>query len=201
MSSELQQNRYDQIMRRVGGMIGTGSKVSEVLTELFPVVDLERVPGELLLLGGTRLCIGSAIVTGAAGERARIQVFNPADSGTLVTVSSVVISTLTIQNIRWATTETALTTGLATEAFRDRRLTLPGRPVGAIRTDSTVAATDVHGLARLLASTPYFLTDRNSVAVLPPGSGFEVGADTVATAVIATFYWRERTAEQSELSF
>jgi len=200
VSSELQQNRYDQTLRRVGAMIGGGSKVSEVLAELFPTIDVERVPGELLILGGTRLCIAAAIVTGAAGERARIQVFNPVDSGTLVTISSVVISTLTIQNIRWATTETALTTGLGTEAFRDRRLPDGGRPVGAIRTDSTVAATDVHGLARLLASTPYFLTDRNSVAVLPPGSGFEVGADTVATAVVATFYWRERVAEASELN-
>ncbi len=201
MSSELQQNRYDQIMRRVGGMIGTGSKVSEVLTELFPVVDLERVPGELLLLGGTRLCQGASIVTGAAGERARIQVFNPADSGTLITVSSVRLSTLSIQNIRWATTETALTTGVGTEVFRDRRLPLLGRPVGAIRTDSTVAATGAHGLARLLASVMYSIEDPNAVAVLPPGTGFEVGADTVATTVVATFYWRERTAEQSELSF
>jgi len=200
VGQELQQNRYDQTLRRVGAMIGGGSKVSEVLSELFPVLDVERVPGELLLLGGTRLCQGAAIVTGAAGERARIQVFNPIDSGTLVTVSSVRISTLTIQNIRWATTETALTTGLGTEVFRDRRLPLLGRPVGAIRTDSTVAATGAHGLARMLASVMYSLEDPNAVAVLAPGSGFEVGADTVATAVVATFYWRERVAEASELS-
>ncbi len=48
MGQELQQNRYDQLIRRVGGIIGPGSKVVEALGELFPVIDVENVPGELL---------------------------------------------------------------------------------------------------------------------------------------------------------
>jgi len=202
MTSDLQQTRYDQLIRRVGGIIGPGSKVSEALSELFPVIDVERVPGELLLLGGTHLCIGSSQVTGAAAERPRIQVFNPVDSGKLVTVSSVLISTANQGIIHFATTIIALTTGIGTEVFRDRRLSDVGGPVGQIRTDSTVAITDAHGQFRFAANTNTFtLSDENSIAVLPPGSGFEVGHVTTTATINVTFTWRERVAEESELNF
>ncbi len=199
--NELQQTRYDQIIRRVGGIIGPGSKVAEALSELFPVIDVERVPGELLLLGQTALCLGAGSITGAVGEAARIQVFNPAGSGKLVAVSSTVLSTATTQQMRFATTNTALTTGLGTEVFRDRRLPGTSRPVSQIRTDSTVAKTDAHGQFRVLANTPHELPDENTVAVLPPGAGFEVGADTFNTNIVVTFFWRERVALESELNF
>jgi hypothetical protein len=201
VGNELQQNRYDQIIRRVGGIIGPGSKVSEALTELFPVLDVERVPGELLLLGGTHLSLGAAAGTGAVGETFRIQVFNPVDSGKLITVTSCIVSSTSSQQIRYATTIIALTTGIGTEVFRDRRLDANARPSGQIRTDSTVALTDAHGTFRLTDGLPVTLEDPNSLAVLPPGSGFEVGNTTTNTALLATFNWRERVAEQSELLF
>jgi len=199
MGHELQQTRYDQLIRRVGGIIGPGSKVAEALSELFPVLDVENVPGELLLLGQTQLCIGSSSLTAAAAEQARVQVFNPAGSGKLVTVSTTVFSTVTAQELRWASNNTALTTGVGTQVFRDRRLVGTSRPTAQIRTDSTVAQTDAHGQTRILANTPYQINDENSVAVLPPGAGFEVGTTVVNTQLHVTFFWRERVALESEL--
>ena len=38
--SQLQQSRYDQLLRRVGDLKGPGSKVNDVLHELFPMFDL-----------------------------------------------------------------------------------------------------------------------------------------------------------------
>ena len=201
MTSFLQQTRYDQLIRRVGAIVGPGSKVSEALSELFPVIDVERVPGELLILGQTNLCLGSSTVLGAAGETPRIQLFNPAASGKLISISTCIISSLQSQEIRFATTTTALTTGVGTEVFRDRRLSATGRPSGQIRTDSTVARTDANGAFRTLANSPRFLEDLNTVAVLPPDTGFEVGAVDFATQIWVTFFWRERVAEQSELLF
>ena len=199
MTSELQQTRYDQLIRRVGGIIGPGSKVSEALSELFPVVDVERVPGELLLLGGTQLCVGAATLTSAVGEVPRIQVFNPVASGKLVSVSTVVVGQGITVSIRFASTNTALTTGTGTEVFRDRRLAGTSRPSAQIRTDSTVAFTDAHGLLRAPANVPVYLNDGNTVAVLPPGSGFEVGTTQTNSLLLVTFFWRERVALESEL--
>ncbi len=199
MTSDLQQTRYDQLVRRVGGIIGPGSKVAEALSELFPVIDVERVPGELLALGQTQICLGSATVTGAGGEVARIQVFNPVASGKLLAVSSVLCSATATMTFRYATSTIALTSGVGTEVFRDRRLAATSRPSGQIRTDSTVALPDAHGQFRLAGNGIQTLDDENTVAVLPPGSGLEVGTTAAATTIFVTFNWRERVALESEL--
>jgi len=199
--TQLQQSRYDQLLRRVGDLKGPGSMVNDVLQELFPVIDVERVPGELLALSGTSLCLGSASVTGDALERPHIQLFNPVGSGKLVTVSRVIITCQEVLVIRWAIVSVALTTGIGTEVFRDSRINGTSRPTAQMRTDSLVAITDANGQFRLLANTPAYLEDKNSVAVLSPGFGLEVGTDTIASVLQTSFEWRERVAEPSELSF
>jgi len=199
MTSELQQSRYDQLVRRVGGIIGPGSKVSEALSELFPVIDVERVPGELLALGQTQICLGSATLTGDVAEVARVQLFNPVASGKLIAVSSVYVSATATMTFRFATSTIALTDGIGTEVFRDRRLSATSRPSGQIRTDSTVAFPDAHGQFRLAGNQVVTLEDENTAAVLSPGSGFEVGSTAAATTIFVTFNWRERVALESEL--
>jgi len=201
MGSDLNQTRYDQLIRRVGAIIGPGSKVSEALTELFPVIDVERVPGELLLLGGTQLCLGAAVTTGDALERPRIQLFNPVGSGKLITVSSMQLSSQNTGITRYAIDNVALTDGLGTELFRDSRLGRVARPVGQIRSDSLVAIIDANAIMRLLASTTKTIEDPNSIAVLSPGFGLSVGHETIQATIQVTFNWRERIAEQSELLF
>jgi len=201
VGSDLQQNRYDQLIRRVGGIIGTGSKVAEALAELFPTIDVENVPGELLWLMGTHPCIGATTVIGAAGERPRIQVFNPVDSGTIIAVSSFYVSGNNNMVIRYASNNIPLTTGVGTQRFRDRRGVITTLPVGEIRTDSTVAITDADALFRILNTSFNRVTDTNGIAILTPGSGLEVGSETVASTIWVTFNWRERVAERSELLF
>jgi len=200
MTSDLQTPRYDQLIRRAGGIIGPGSKVSEALTELFPVIDVENLPGELYILTGTNLCFGSIAPTGAVGESARAQLFNPVGSGKLMTVTLAIVSVSTPMTVRVGVPFIPLTTGVGTERFRDARLGSAARPVGQIRQDSTVALTDATAQFRLLANTPILLTDGNGLAVLSPGSGLEVGAGTFATTIWVTFEWRERLALDSELN-
>jgi len=200
MTSELQQSRYDQLIRRVGGIIGPGSKVFEALTELFPVLDVERVPGELLLLGQTQLCIGSITFSSAAAQSPRTQLFNPVDSGKLITVSSMIISVPAASIVRFSVGFTALTTGQGTERYRDGRLPLAARPSGQIRTQSSAAQTDAHGQFRMGGSDPRQFTDENAMAVLSPGSGYEWGSNIINNSISVTWHWRERVAEPSELN-
>jgi len=197
---EVQQTRWDRIIRRVSGSIGPGSRVSETVSELFPMLDVERVPGELLILGGTGIAHGGGAITGAAGQVPTAQLFNPIGSNTLVTISHVYVAFQLVGTVRWGTTIAPRGTVIATQVFRDMRRVLPTLPVAQVRQETAVAFASGTNQTRLLAATTLHLEDENSVAVLPPGSGFEIGSNVLLNTIFYSFYWRERPVEESELS-
>jgi len=201
VTSELQQNRYDRLIRRVGGIIGVGSKVSEVLTELFPMIDVEGDRGELQLISGTALGMGGQVKSGASGETAKIQLFNPVDSGKLITVTDIFIAADATQNIFLSRTTILLSSGVGTQLPRDTRQSLTDRPVGAIFSESSVPFADAHMQIRLIASTTFHMHATNDLMVLSPGNGMTVGSGIAQSTFRVSFLWRERAAEQSELNF
>jgi len=197
--TELQQNRYDQLLRRVGDLKGPGSKVNDVLQELFPTIDVENVPGELLFLLGTRIGWGAAAKTPTAGKRAGIQLFNPAGSGYLVTISSVLISAAATGSLTFGTVETGLATDTGVPRIRDTRTGFSARGVAQLRTSPDQTSL-VGGIVRVLANVTLVLDDLNTVAVLSPGNGMSV-ISNVDQNFGVTFFYRERVAEPSELTF
>lgn len=197
--SAIQQNRWDQLLRRAADLKGPGSKVNDALTELFPTFDVEKVPAELYKLGGIDICFGGSTVTGAAGQNGRLQLFNPAGSGKLVTCTSFTVSLSGTGIIRYGTV-TGPFTSAATQLFRDTRGPFAELPTAFIGTRSEVGFGPANGQFRLLANTPYTMDSRNSMAVLAPGTGIEVGPNILAAAMNVTFFWRERVAEPSELN-
>jgi len=197
--TELQQNRYDQLLRRVGDLKGPGSKVNDVLQELFPTIDVENVPGELLLLMGTRIGWAATSVAPTAGKKAGIQLFNPAESGHLVTVSSIYVSGGGGANITWGLTTTALATNTGIPKLRDARAGVPANGVAQLRTSPDAVAPS-SGQIKVASSSPFEIIDGNSVCVLSPGTGLNV-VSSVDVISIASFNYRERIAEPSELAF
>ncbi len=200
MTYEVQQTRWDRIIRRVSGSIGPGSRVSETISELFPMIDVERVPGELLILGGTAIASGGGTQAGVVAESSVAQLFNPADSGTLVTLTNVYFAMTGVGTVRWGTTSTQRGTVISTQTFRDTRSVAPALPVAQVSQETAVALADGTNQSRLLANVNFRLEDSNGVAVLAPGTGFEIGIILTNIPIFYTFYWRERPAEQSELS-
>ena len=198
--SSINQNRFDQLIRRLCDLQGPGSKVNDVLTELFPMIDVERVPGELLALGGTVLGMGASSIVGAAAQTGKVQLFNPADSGFLATITRVLISTGTTQIIRLAPTNIVLTTGVGTQLHRDLRRPITTRPTMGMFQESSAGLVGAGMQFRVTVSQTFDLNDENGVVVLAPGSGFSVGTSVVATDLQITFLWRERPAEASELN-
>jgi len=197
--TELQQNRYDQLLRRVGDLKGPGSKVNDVLQELFPTIDVENVPGELLFLLGTRVGWGGVSKSPTAGKKAAIQLFNPAGSGQLVTISTALVSVGSTSDFTWGTTTTALATNTGVPRLRDTRIGTNAVGITELRTSPDAASLSV-GLTRALASTPVFFTDINGFCILAPGTGLSfIGA--VDASLRITFFYRERIAEPSELTF
>ena len=199
--AEIQQNRWDRIIRRVTGSVGTRSHVSESLSELFPVIDVERVPGELLVLGGTRLAHGGAVLVASPGNRGKIQLFNPAESNHLVTVTRILIRSAVTGALRVAMDAAARTNDSTAARYRDTRLGITQLPVAKVRSENT--ATAIAGIVQLftIADVQLDIRDENGVAVLAPGTGISFGPDLINTAVSGSFFWREREALPSELQF
>ncbi len=198
--TELQQSRYDGLMRRVGDLKGPGSKVNDVLEELFPTIDVENVPGELLLLMGTRICWGGGALSAVAAEAGKYQLFNPAGSGKLVTITGVHFSAAAAVAARWGLNTVSFGAAVGTQTFRDGRNLTSGSPSALVRQLSIAALASGQNLTRILADTDFYLRDPNGVAVLSPGTGFEIGSSVVNVTTTGTFSWRERVAEPSELN-
>ena len=199
--TQLQQNRYDVLLRRVGDLKGPGSKVNEVLEELFPTLDVESLPAELLFLNGTILGIGDGSAQGGVAQASAVDIFNPTGSGKLVTVTKVVANSGANNNsysIGLAAAElgTNVTTGL-----RDSRLGIPAIPTARINTSTNASVAAPNVTYQVLASTTLELSDNDAVAVLAPGTGLRVVSGATNTLIEVGFLWRERIAEPSELKF
>lgn len=199
MTYEVQQTRWDRIIRRVSGSVGPGSRVSETLSELFPVLDVERLPSELLLLGGTQVVVGSSRAGAVAATFPQVSILNPVDSGNLITVTSVQLFTTSAQLIRVSITENVLPVSGA-EEIRDGRRGVAGVPVGQSLVDNNLVVGPLRGSLRLEASVPFFWFDPNDLAVLSPGTAFLISGSVVNTTLEAGWMWRERPAQESELS-
>ena len=199
--ANINQNRWDQLVRRVAGLIGPGSKVNNTIGDLFPMLDVENLPAELYRLGGTRLCFGGGQLAASAGVAPRAMVFNPAGSGMLVTVTRVDVSSNVTLQLRWGVTNADLGAASGSERFRDTREFTPDLPTAEVHAVASVTLAGATSRSFVLSNTNFTLEPRNAIAVLAPGTGFEIGVQGINRLLNFSFYWRERTAEQSELNF
>jgi len=199
--TEIQQNRWDQLVRRSANIVGGGSQVNDTLNELFPVLDVERVPGELLFLGGTRIAFGSARQLAVAARFSRVELFNPAGSRNLIAVTRAIISSTANTVIRWQLGSTQLGGDVGNSALRDTRTGVVVLPIGVVMNEDTAGGIAAFGQMLILADTPYTLEDENTIAVLFPGTGIQVVGAVANVEVNCTFYWRERVFEPSETNF
>ena len=198
--SAINQNRYDQLLRRVADLQGPGSKVNDVLTELFPMFDVENMPSELLRLSGTKLGQGGGAITSIAAQAPIAQLFNPADSGIIATLTKVYIASTSRTLIRWGPAVVAVGAAIGTELFRDTRDPVPRAPVCNVRQNSQVAFAAGTNQSIVLTDTLLTIEGPDDVMVLAPGTGFEVGTNSLASTIVYSFQWRERVAEPSELN-
>ena len=200
MSDEIQQTRYDRLIRRVAGIIGPGSKVSQVITELFPMIDVERVPPELLILMGTKICMGGGTTVATAGQAGKAQLFNPPDSGMIITLTDIVCSQTLTDVIRWGRSSVTFNARITTEVFTDFRNDPVSRPVGQVHQKIEAALASATNQVRIPGNNELHIQPKNSICVLSPGFGFEIGCGVFNAAFHFGFNWRERPIEPSELN-
>lgn len=201
MSHEVQQTRWDRLIRRVSGSIGPGSRVGETLSELFPVIDVENIPAELLALGGTRMAIGNTNEPAVAAVFQISQLFNPVGSGIIITLLHLHVISTDALSVGMGITDGSFTNNNPLNvSFADGRFLPPEVPTGQCR-DETAGAEGVR----------FYLFDQNNfqsqifqppkaICVLVPGTGWSVSTTVVNHPLSVSYGWIERPAEQSELN-
>jgi len=199
--TELQQNRYDKLLRRVGGLIGAKSMVSDALGELFPTIDVEQVPAELLMLSGTRLAMATSQLNILAANRNLHQLFNPADSQVLLVLTKLLVRQNAAGLMRLALTNVALTTATGNEVLRDTRLGVTARAVGQNRTVQQAGGVAAHMEFQVEANVSLKLEDQNALFVLFPGTGVTLASTSLGVSTTVGWWWRERVFEEAENQF
>ena len=199
-SQDLQQARYDQLIRRVGALYGGGSKVTEVLAELFPVIEVENTTPELLTLSGWRLAWQQISQSAVVAQTSKVQLANPVGSGVLIAVTQISIRTDALENVQIEATDTLLTSAAIRGLFRDGRVGVQRATVGQLRSDPNLPTGA--GLRLLVQGNEEFnVRDDNGLVVLSPGTALDVGTVTTNVLISVNFFWRERQAQASELNF
>jgi len=199
MTNIIQQARYDGLMRRVGGLLGPGSKVSETLSEVFPIFDLENLPMELLFLAGWRSHFATQLVLTTVGETSRASIFNPAGSGRLVVLTDVYVA---IRNTDDRLNAEVITTPFAAvQTSAPQRDTRGGADSAAKLSNLNTGNTNAFFVWWLESERTKHLWATGGLFVLAPGTGLDFGTTADARELDITFFWKERDALPSELSF
>jgi len=199
-SQDLQQARYDQLVRRVGGLYGGGSKVTEVLPEMFPVLELENTTPELLALSGWRTAWQSTERPASVGDTTRSQLSNPPNSGVIAAVTMLLISS-DVTTVVGAEVATVSIGGTPVRGlFRDGRFGVPRNTT--LTVESVDGGTVGGGLRLQLEGLKQFtLRDDNGIVVLSPGTRLTVGTLVFNQRLTVNYFWRERAALDSEINF
>jgi len=199
--TEIQQNRWDQLIRRVANIVGGGSQVNDTLNELFPTLDVENVPSELLALSRTSLVTAGSLLNPSVGNVNKHQLFNPATSSVMLVVTQMIVSTGVAGNSEIVVEVTARTTNVGNVQRRDTRAGFAEAVIGENRTQQDAAGVASIVNIRLLANTAFSLTDPNDLFVLFPGTGVTFSPTTANVQSVCQFFWRERVFEPAEINF
>lgn len=199
--TEIQQNRYDQLVRRVANIVSSGAIVGDALNELFPMIDVESLNSELAFLAKWKLAFSSTTQLASVGNNSHTQLFNPADSGMIVVLERVDLNTSAGQPIRYALADIPLTNLTANEALRDTREGITQIPVAQCRDVQQVGGLALFGVLVLQFDQTFTLEEKRGLFTLAPGTGVTFATTVTNTELTANYLWRERVGEPAELNF
>jgi len=199
--TEIQQNRWDQLVRRAANVVGGASQVNDTLNELFPIFDVENMPIELFALGNISVATGGSLLVISAGDINKHQLFNPADSGALLVLTTVIFNCSVATRLELAITSAALADDVGNVIPRDTRKGVTARVVGQNRSEQSAAGLAPHVQIRVEQNVSFTLQDPDGLFVIFPGDGVTAAPVTAAQQSLCQFFWRERAFEPAEDNF
>lgn len=199
MTSPIQINRWDRLVRRLSGIVGEGSIVTGTLPDVFPVLELENLETDSWLDAGWKLCFGFEEIIDAL-LNVEIALENLVGSNMLVIVESIEISVSGDTPIEYGTNAAGTVLAGSSNDFstmRDSRATGTRRPVTQV-SEGTAIPFSPFGRFRMLGGTREILAPPKGFGVLAPGNMFVVRCSTANITTAVTYFWRERLIEPSE---
>jgi len=194
----VQQGRWDRLARKIADQFGPGSKAGELLSDVFPVMELENTTMELKVLTKWDFGVGSAHGTSAAATTNGMQIFNPGGSGKIVVVTQVIITIGGNQDVSGGIAFVALADASVAGVKRNTIAGASRATVALIQQEDDAPTIDDIFIAGK-SGEPYTMSDPDGIALLYPGSGLRFTNVSDASELNITFTWRERSAVGSEL--
>lgn len=191
---------FDNLIRRLYSIKGGGSELAETLGDVFPMLDLENLPSELLVLRGWNLFSGFATIIGVPAQATGIQLFNVADSQSLVVLTKIIINSQKAQQMTYGV-NVALATPVTSTQNMDTRIPQSVNAIARLAGDADVQTSGTAGSIDVVAGVDREFEVPNGIVVLAPGGVFSVFSSTSDSDLRVTFIGRQRLAEPSELSF
>jgi len=198
--STIQQNRYDQLLRRVANLKAQGSKVNDALTELFPVIDVENLPLDLYALMGTRIAAGISGEPNVVAFFQAAMLNNPVGSNMIIVLEQVSIRVNVEQFVVGGLT-TNVYANTNVQQFQDGRFFPATVPTGRVLDDLILIPAPEFDRFRVVDTGFFEYAPAGGVAVLTPGMSYGVANTVLDTSLHTGWKWRERVAEPSELNF
>jgi len=188
----------NQVLSKAFGVQGAAAPF--MASEVFPTLVMGNDRPEWNFLSGDRLCAGAQSDAAVAAQISQVGLNNPAGSGVIIVVESVTVTDVTGGAARLyrlglgigATIDTA--TGAA---FVDTRWGFVNTPTGDVyrltqvaRTGTTILTFPVAGAGHTTIKGPW---------VLAPDGFIVASGNGVASAIDASYSWREYAAADGEL--
>jgi len=163
------------------------------------MIDVENVPAELLLLSGSRLCMGTVILTaGGAAMFGTVLLRNNAGTGVIARIIMIDVGSASGTLVLGPTLNSAAAAGA--EAFADTRVFGEGTALKIQGSTNNLVFGSNFWNPLTDASGRYTWEPPAAIAVIAPGAAFSIGNATANLGITVNLLWIERQAQPSELN-
>lgn len=198
---QIQHARFGKLLAALTGTKGSGSKLSEYAPILQPTWNLAAPGEDMDVMNGWNRCGANVDVTGGVGQNGAAYLANNRGSGILMVVESVfAVTPAAIAQVEAGVSNFAATatTGFCLDLRRTLETGQAQRSVGGIFSDTNYTLGSGLFWQGYAPGSVGDFSEAFRGIVLPPGQAFAIAHRTVASRILVSFKWRERSMEKGE---
>ena len=163
------------------------------------MIDVENVPAELLLLSGSRLCMGTALLgAGGATFFGQMLLRNDAESGVIARLIEIDVTSPAGTIVLGPTLNSD--TAIGVQAFADTRVFGEGTALKIQGSNNNLVFGSLFWAPSTAPDGRYVWRPPAAISVIAPGSAFSVSNGSDNESLRVNFLWIERQAQPSELN-